>query len=170
MVNIWKSNVPSHSYGMLLLKIAAPIWVHIKYPWFVVPSSRKSQHSWGSMAEYLMAVRLMPASCDSSKLYVNTELIVAMGGVQKRCNSSGLVLCLVCQLSYGAEILSYLGPCFSIQTMFPGMGISIIKMRWSHDHLIFIMGIPILVRWHHYTDPAPWWARDKKVLRPSYLF
>ena len=33
---------------------------------------------------------------------------------------------------------------------FPGVGISIIKIRRSCDHLILIMGIPMLVRWHLY--------------------
>ena len=34
-------------------------------------------------------------------------------------------------------------PCFNINRVFPGMGISITKIRRSHDRLIFIMGIPI---------------------------
>ena len=33
-------------------------------------------------------------------------------------------------------------PRLNIKTVFPGMGISIIKVRWSWDHLIIIMGIP----------------------------
>ena len=32
------------------------------------------------------------------------------------------------------------GACVSIKTFFPGMEIPIIKIRWSWDHLIFIMG------------------------------
>ena len=32
-----------------------------------------------------------------------------------------------------------------IKTIFPGMGIPMLKIRWSRDHLIFNMGIPILV-------------------------
>ena len=32
--------------------------------------------------------------------------------------------------------------------IFPGIGISVIKIRWSLDRLIFIMGIPAQVRWH----------------------
>ena len=34
---------------------------------------------------------------------------------------------------------------------FPGIGVPIIKTRQSWDHL-FIMGIPILVRWHLYIE------------------
>ena len=33
-----------------------------------------------------------------------------------------------------------------IKTIFLGMGISIIKIRWSWDHIIFIMGIPLACR------------------------
>ena len=44
-----------------------------------------------------------------------------------------------------------LGPPVSIQTpSFLGIRISTIKVRWSRDHLIFIMEIPKLVRWHLY--------------------
>ena len=68
---------------------------------------------------------------------------------------------------------------------FPNMGIPIIKVRWSWDHLIFIIEIPILVRWHLCIEMAPWgWfnikmpsyqyrnshCRDKMVLWPSYLY
>ena len=35
----------------------------------------------------------------------------------------------------------------NVKTVFPGQGISIIKIRWSWDRLIFIMGIP----WHRNT-------------------
>ena len=39
-------------------------------------------------------------------------------------------------------------PHFNIKAVFPGMGIPIVKISWSWDHLIFIMGIPIPIRWH----------------------
>ena len=46
------------------------------------------------------------------------------------------------------------GPHLNIKTVFPGMEISIIKMRWL-DHLMFIMGILIMERWHLYIGMAP---------------
>ena len=36
----------------------------------------------------------------------------------------------------------------------PGMGIPMLKIRWSRDRLIFNMGIPILVRRHLYIESA----------------
>ena len=42
------------------------------------------------------------------------------------------------------------GPRLIINTVFPGVGISIIKIRGSWHRLVFIMGIPILVRLHLY--------------------
>ena len=39
--------------------------------------------------------------------------------------------------------------------VFPGIGISIINIRWSRGRLIFIMGIPILVRRYIYIENAP---------------
>ena len=47
------------------------------------------------------------------------------------------------------------GSCLNIKTVFPDMGISVIKIRWSQDHLIFIMGISILVRQHLYIETPP---------------
>ena len=40
------------------------------------------------------------------------------------------------------------GPGFNIKIVFPSTGLSIIKVRQSWDHLIFIMGIHILVKRH----------------------
>ena len=39
----------------------------------------------------------------------------------------------------------YLGPVLIKRPSFPGMGIPMLKIRWSWDHLLFNMGIPILV-------------------------
>ena len=39
--------------------------------------------------------------------------------------------------------------------VFLGMGIPIIKMRRSEDRLIFLMGIPVLVREYLYIEMAP---------------
>ena len=47
------------------------------------------------------------------------------------------------------------GTCLNIKTVFTGIGISIIKIRWSWDRLIFIMGTPILVRWCLYIETCP---------------
>ena len=47
------------------------------------------------------------------------------------------------------------GPCLNIKTVFPGMGISIWKIRWLRDYLVFIMGIPLLLRWNLYIEMDP---------------
>ena len=46
------------------------------------------------------------------------------------------------------------GPCLNIKTVFPGMGIPMLKIRRSQDRLIFNMGIPLPVR-HLYIEAAP---------------
>ena len=46
---------------------------------------------------------------------------------------------------------------FQYKITFPGMGISIIKIRQLWDHPIFIMGIHIAVRQHLYIEMAPMW-------------
>ena len=44
-----------------------------------------------------------------------------------------------------------------------GTGISIIKIRWLWHHLIFIMGIHILIRWHPYIETFPQWPSHQRV-------
>ena len=46
------------------------------------------------------------------------------------------------------------GPCLNVKTVFPVMGIPMLKIRRSHDRLISNMGIPILVRQHLYIEMA----------------
>ena len=47
------------------------------------------------------------------------------------------------------------GPRLNVNPVFPGVGIAITKIRRSWDCLIFIMGIPILVRRHRYIEMSP---------------
>ena len=42
---------------------------------------------------------------------------------------------------------------FKIKTIFPGIGIHIISLRWFWDLLIFIMGLMMLVKEHLYIEP-----------------
>ena len=48
------------------------------------------------------------------------------------------------------------GPHLNIKMVFPGIWISILKIRQSWNRLIFIMGIPILLRWYLYIEMGPW--------------
>ena len=53
--------------------------------------------------------------------------------------------------------------CLNIKMMFAGIGLPMLKRRWLQDHLIFNMGIPILVRQHLYIEMtlmafmSPYW-------------
>ena len=62
-----------------------------------------------------------------------------------------LFFCIHCILSCWSPP----GPHFNIKIVFPGMWVSIIKIRPLWDHLIFIMGIPVLVRQHLYIEVVP---------------
>ena len=48
------------------------------------------------------------------------------------------------------------GPQLKITTVYPGMGVSILKIKRSWDRLIFIMGIPIPVRQHVNHETGHW--------------
>ena len=50
------------------------------------------------------------------------------------------------------------GACFNMKTIFRGIGIYIIKIRWLWDHLIFkfIIASPPLVRQHLYIETVPY--------------
>ena len=54
-------------------------------------------------------------------------------------------------------------PHLNVNIVFPGMVISIIKIKWSWDHLIFIMRIPVLVRQHFYIEMGLWWLGGKGI-------
>ena len=53
------------------------------------------------------------------------------------------------------HFLSITVPCFNIKTTFPDVEISIIKIRRSHDCLVFVIRLPILVRKLLYIEAAP---------------
>ena len=51
----------------------------------------------------------------------------------------------------------------NIKTVFPGIRVSIMKIKRSWDRLIFIMGISLLVRRHIYIETIPRWLGSKKL-------
>ena len=57
-------------------------------------------------------------------------------------------------LYFFVRFFSTPGPRFHIKTVFSDTGISIIKVTWLWDCLIFIIGTPILVRWYLYIETA----------------
>ena len=65
--------------------------------------------------------------------------------------------------SWSGLIKAEPGRHLDIKTVFPGMGIFIIKIRQLWDHLILIMPIPTLVRWYLYNDMAPGVAKSQGI-------
>ena len=75
-----------------------------------------------------------------------------------------------CQL-ISIQMIKKEGPglCFNIKTIFPGMGVPIIKVRQSWwDCLIFLMGILILVRAHPYIKMTPSFVRNFDTFTENY--
>ena len=58
---------------------------------------------------------------------------------------------------------------FNIKAVFPGVGIPMVKMRQSWDCLIFIMGMPVLVRWQLYFEMAPVCASATSIVHMKWL-
>ena len=54
--------------------------------------------------------------------------------------------------------------CLNIKTVFVGIGIPIKKIRWSHNHHFFIMGIPILYTFLYWDVPLVVWSYVPKTL------
>ena len=52
------------------------------------------------------------------------------------------------------------GPCFNIKTVFPGIGYSHYKDKTVMIPFIFMMGVPILIRWSLYIK-MPHWNNSK---------
>ena len=59
-------------------------------------------------------------------------------------------------MMHGPTCQGYTGPHLNLKTIFPRMGIPLLKTRWSWVHLIFNIQIPILGRWYLYTETDPW--------------
>ena len=75
-----------------------------------------------------------------------------LGGLHKSTSESYHSKNIICtMLAIGFQP----GPRLNIKTVFPGIGISMLKIRQLQDCLIFNMGIPILVKQHLYIEMAP---------------
>ena len=114
----------------------------------------------------------------------DTTLVVALhyGGVMGRvgvlldCLHHSLLL-FVSLRDVGASrlegttstIMYRQGPRLNMKTVFPGMGILMLKIRRSWDRLIFNMGIPILVRGYLYIETGPRVANHVTVLVSTFV-
>ena len=96
-----------------------------------------SQHGSGSL-------RLM-TTVEPYVTYFTTGCVIWNPSVNN--NGGGCSIWTHPEAGYWDWILSDWVP-FQYQYYLTNIGFPIIKIRWSHDHLIFIMGNPILVRWH----------------------
>ena len=89
-------------------------------------------------------------SLDNSLAPTRQQAIIwASDGLGYRCIYVSLALSEV--RGWG---VTWPGLCFSMKTVFPSIGICIMKIKQMWDHLVFIMGIPTLVRWHFYLEMA----------------
>ena len=100
--------------------------------------------------EYLLNILLLYLAILSVKLYLicsGTEQWQFLLYLPNYCHNQCL-LCLCESLRMWRP-----GLIFNIKTIFLGIiGIPIIKMRWSWDRVIFIMRIPVLIRWYFYSE------------------
>ena len=126
--------------------------IHNRYPmshphgWHV--SDKHSVHSW--LGTHIRNPMSHPHGWDMRFLLCVPGLL---------CVGCLSLTCSMCSIQYDIMLHHVIQrtpvPSLNIKMVFPSMGISIIVIRWSWDRLIFIMGIPILVRWHHYIETAP---------------
>ena len=84
-------------------------------------------------------------------LLIFSSPVFSWGHVYLFCTSISVILGILM-----AELCWLPGPRLNIKTIFPNMGISMLKIRWSQDCLIFNMGIPTLVRRHLNNEMDPW--------------
>ena len=76
--------------------------------------------------------------------------------VQACVNSSPQKMLLIeLWIIHQIKWIQELGSHLNIKTVFPGMGITMLKIRQSQDRLIFNMGISILLRQNLYIETAP---------------
>ena len=74
--------------------------------------------------------------------------------------------------SLGKDILRsirHLGPVAVLRQSFSGMGIPMLKIRWSWDRLIFNIGIPILVRRYLYVETGTRCLIEQKIYELQFI-
>ena len=88
-------------------------------------------------------------------------------------NGTYFVQASMCQIYYLSkevkEVRNLAGPHFHIKTIFPCMGIPMLKRRRSWDRLNFNMGIPILVRRHLYMETPTLFCKVKIHIMTSMI-
>ena len=87
-------------------------------------------------------------SLDSCKIWFHSTLWMDVGGEDA---------CRVCTVGW-----------LNLKISFTSTGIPMIKIKQSHDCLIFIMWFPILVRWHPFIESA-YWCVMWSVVHIQYL-
>ena len=129
-------------------------------PWFVdIVLRLKYVRKIGSNWPYL----LMPLAMQGGKSLqdIKNIWVMLMGSSKKDATPvlmhwSYVLLalthwCVPNEIEYiGEHHISW--PCFNLKLIFHAVGILIIKIRQSHDCLIFITGIPVVVRCHIYIE------------------
>ena len=119
-------------------------------PWVTTPGcyQMKTNHSklmWQNKTNNLHLLSLPCQTGNNMYIYMNKNFpLLTCGCIQIAWNKRKdpwLVL-----------VIKETGPHFTIKTFFPGTDISIIKLKRSWDHHIFMMGIPKLAGWHLYIE------------------
>ena len=95
-------------------------------------------------------------------LNVCVDLVIANKDLNFTCECNAFILLNFFRMNWHFNWHGWLyklsdstpGPRFYMQTVFPGIEIPITQIRRSWESLIFIMGIPTLIRPHVCTEPA----------------
>ena len=95
--------------------------------------------------------------CMGSKVKVKVKCVGGQGHLESGSSGSHLAdvyewTDIIILSRIFISTLLYLGLVSIFRPIFSGMGIPIIKIRWSFDCLIFMMGFPIPARWNFYIE------------------
>ena len=124
--------------------------------WYVLPRGNSSSFKWWlvSYAE----ICLQKTSC-VNPLFTHIHFSLRTPWVRSIRIFIILLIPFFLKCSHLGPVVYYFcwppGPPLNIKMVFAGMRISMLKIRLSRDSLILNMGIPILVRRHHYIETAP---------------
>ena len=106
--------------------------------------------SWYSILSFLKGIMHWLFLLLPHGLCVHIHQLHSMSGPNHNSEAPGTGIFSSC------DYTNRTGPRRNIKMVSPGMGIPMLKIRWSRDRLIFNMGILILVRGHLYIETAPW--------------
>ena len=144
---------PDNLDGLCHLQTVRGAEIHLQFDRFHIESDDACIWDYLTLRTEHYAVHLCDKLMPGTKRSLGTAWAQLHFHTDESVEKSGFLIAYWGKSTYVKELVRV-----SIwRPSFPVMGIPLLKIRRSRHHLIFKMGIHILVRWHLYNETPPWW-------------